>query len=481
MRRINKRVIAVKAKPTQKAKSEIETQNKTKPYQSKGQGKTKMAINKKAVEKLSKNKTKTIAGKKEPKNKTSDIISKQKSSASLKIINKNKKPVVKKAVPKKVSKQQKPEKKAIKKTTATPLRRTSAAPAAIQKGKKALPKKKPTKAKIKKTKKSAKSYKKYKPSQTIANHEVIFAESKNNKKSQDPDFDAAILETSEDSGREFPSADPTQIYLHELGFQPLLSAREEIKLARQIKKKDELARQKMIECNLRLVVKIARYYLNRGLTFLDLIEEGNLGLMTAVEKFDPERGFRFSTYATWWIRQTIERAIMNQSRTVRLPIHVIKELNIYLRAAKKLTQQLDHEATPEEISELIDKPIEDIRYALTLVPDSTSIDSPVMQDSQKSLADILPDENNIDPARLIQDVDLRYHVEAWLEKLDERHREVIVRRFGLFEYERGTLEEVGKAVGLTRERVRQIQMDALQELRKIVEAEGLSKETEVEE
>ncbi len=276
--------------------------------------------------------------------------------------------------------------------------------------------------------------------------------------------------------RETRSSDPTQIYLRELGFQPLLNAKEELKIARRVHKGDPKARKQMIEANLRLVVKIARHYVNRGLPFLDLIEEGNLGLLTAVEKFDPERGFRFSTYATWWIRQTIERAIMNQSRTVRLPIHVIKELNVYLRTAKKLTQEVDHEATPEDVAHLIDKPVQEIRRIMDLAPSATSIDVPISEDGQKSLVDTLADDNNIDPARLIQNVDLQDHIERWLAQLDERHREVVILRFGLHENEKGTLEAVGKAVGLTRERVRQIQIDALQQLRHILEMEGVTGE-----
>ncbi len=276
--------------------------------------------------------------------------------------------------------------------------------------------------------------------------------------------------------QDWETRDPTHIYLRELGFKPLLTATEELRVAREVKKGVKSARIKMIESNLRLVVKIARHYCHRGLAFLDLIEEGNLGLMTAVEKFDPERGFRFSTYATWWIRQTIERAIMNQSRTVRLPIHVIKELNIYLRAGKKLSTQLDHKATPEEIAEMIDKPVEEIREILFLAPDAISIDTPVVQDSQKTLNDVIPDENNVDPMYLVQQEDLEVHITQWLHLLSERERQVIIRRFGLQGHDRGTLEEVGVAVGLTRERVRQLQIEGLKKLRHIVEAEGLTKE-----
>lgn len=266
--------------------------------------------------------------------------------------------------------------------------------------------------------------------------------------------------------------DPTQMYLSEIGFTPLLTAVEEVTLARLAHKGDQAARKRMIESNLRLVVKIARHYNRRGLAFLDLIEEGNLGLMHAIEKFDPERGFRFSTYATWWIRQTIERAIMNQSRTIRLPIHILKELNTYLRAARQLTQKLDHEPTCEEIATLVDKPIEDIKSIMDLNQDTTSIDNPMAQDSDKPLVDIIADDNNIDPIELLQDEDLHDHLEGWLQELNEKQREILARRFGLYGHEKATLEEVGVAVGLTRERVRQIQIEALHKLRKIIEQQG---------
>lgn len=267
--------------------------------------------------------------------------------------------------------------------------------------------------------------------------------------------------------------DATQLYLNEIGFSPLLTADEEKHYARLALKGDESGRKRMIESNLRLVVKIARRYLNRGMSLLDLIEEGNLGLIRAVEKFDPERGFRFSTYATWWIRQTIERAIMNQTRTIRLPIHVVKELNVYLRAARELTQKLDHEPRAEEIAEVLDKPVEDVKRLLGLNERITSADTPLGYDSDKSLLDTIPDQHVSDPAELLQDEDMRTSIGYWLDELSEKQREVIARRFGLRGYESSTLEEVGREIGLTRERVRQIQVEALRRLREILERQGL--------
>lgn len=271
--------------------------------------------------------------------------------------------------------------------------------------------------------------------------------------------------------------DATQLYLNEIGFSPLLTAEEEVKYSRMAIRGEEAGRKRMIESNLRLVVKIARRYLNRGLSLLDLIEEGNLGLIRAVEKFDPERGFRFSTYATWWIRQTIERAIMNQTRTIRLPIHVVKELNVYLRAARELTQKLDHEPNAEEIALMLDKPVEDVKKMLGLNERIASIDTPIGPDSDKSLLDTLPDTNVSDPATLLQISDMSSSLDVWLEDLNEKQREVISRRFGLRGFEASTLEEVGHEIGLTRERVRQIQVEALKRLRDILEKQGLSSES----
>ena len=273
------------------------------------------------------------------------------------------------------------------------------------------------------------------------------------------------------------SLDATQMYLNEIGFSPLLTADEEKHFARLALSGDEAGRKRMIESNLRLVVKISRRYLNRGLTLLDLIEEGNLGLIRAVEKFDPDRGFRFSTYATWWIRQTIERGIMNQTRTIRLPIHVVKELNVYLRASRELSQKLDHEPTAEDIADLLDKPVADVKKMLKLNERVTSLDAPLGYDSERTVVETVADNKVSDPAQLLQDNNLRISVDAWLDDLSEKQREVITRRFGLRGHESATLEQVGAEIGLTRERVRQIQVEALRRLKEIMRNEGLSSES----
>ncbi|EGR0749422.1 RNA polymerase sigma factor RpoS [Vibrio vulnificus] len=271
------------------------------------------------------------------------------------------------------------------------------------------------------------------------------------------------------------SLDATQLYLGEIGFSPLLTA-EEVLYARRALRGDEAARKRMIESNLRLVVKISRRYSNRGLALLDLIEEGNLGLIRAVEKFDPERGFRFSTYATWWIRQTIERALMNQTRTIRLPIHVVKELNIYLRTARELSQKLDHEPTAEEIAAQLEIPVDDVSKMLRLNERISSVDTPIGGDGEKALLDIIPDANNSDPEVSTQDEDMRVSLIHWLEELNPKQKEVLARRFGLLGYEPSTLEEVGQEIGLTRERVRQIQVEGLRRLREVLIKQGLNME-----
>ena len=295
--------------------------------------------------------------------------------------------------------------------------------------------------------------------------------------------EAVATESVEDMPERFAAdtswktMDATQLYLNEIGFSPLLSAEEEVHYARLARKGDEMGRRRMIESNLRLVVKISRRYVNRGLSLLDLIEEGNLGLIRAVEKFDPERGFRFSTYATWWIRQTIERAIMNQTRTIRLPIHVVKELNVYLRAARELTQKLDHEPSAEEIAALLEKPVDDVKRMLKLNERVTSIDTPIGPSSDKSLLDTIADERVTDPGEELQNQDIQANLDRWIEELPEKQREVLSRRFGLRGYETSTLEDVGREIGLTRERVRQIQVEALKRLREIMEKQGLNAAT----
>jgi RNA polymerase nonessential primary-like sigma factor len=271
--------------------------------------------------------------------------------------------------------------------------------------------------------------------------------------------------------------DATQIYLSEIGFSPLLTAEEEVYYSRLSLRGDAAARRRMIESNLRLVVKISRRYLNRGLALLDLVEEGNLGLIRAVEKFDPERGFRFSTYATWWIRQTIERAIMNQTRTIRLPIHVVKELNIYLRTARELAQELDHEPTAEDIAHKLDKPVGDVSKMLKLNEKVSSVDSPISGANEKGLLDIVSAGDHYSPEPTTMKDDINSSLVRWLNELNTKQREVLARRFGLLGHEPSTLEVVGREIGLTRERVRQIQVEALKRMQDIMKSQGLSIET----
>jgi RNA polymerase nonessential primary-like sigma factor len=288
----------------------------------------------------------------------------------------------------------------------------------------------------------------------------------------------AAIEEEQQQAMTLKAVDPTQLYLGEIGYSPLLTAEEEVYYARLIQRGDKAARAKMIESNLRLVVKIARRYYNRGLEFLDLIEEGNLGLLRAVEKFDPERGFRFSTYATWWIRQTIERAIMNQTRTIRLPIHVVRELNSYLSAARELMKKQDHEPSYQEIADAMDKPVDDIKNMMELNEHVISLDSVVGGENStgRPLMEAIADKNKTDPAELLADESMAARLEECLDKLNEKQREVLCRRFGLGGYERETLEEVGRAIGLTRERVRQIQMSGLKALRDIMRKQGITGE-----
>ncbi|WP_297574508.1 RNA polymerase sigma factor RpoS [uncultured Deefgea sp.] len=272
------------------------------------------------------------------------------------------------------------------------------------------------------------------------------------------------------------TGDVTQIYLNEIGQSKLLTPDEERALSRRVVQGDFSARQKMIEHNLRLVVNIAKHYINRGMTLLDLIEEGNIGLMHALEKFDPERGFRFSTYATWWIRQSIERSIMNQSRTIRLPVHVIKELNVYLRAQRHLEASLGHEPAIEDIAHLVGKNVEDVRRVMSLNERVASLDAPLDIDPMLSIGESIPDEQHDGPEAILQNAEVERYVKEWLKQLNDKQRMVIERRYGLNGYEICTLEDLAANLNLTRERVRQIQIEALDQLRRILRRYGVARD-----
>ena len=273
--------------------------------------------------------------------------------------------------------------------------------------------------------------------------------------------------------------DVTQIYLNEIGQHGLLSAPEELALARATAGGDFAARQRLIERNLRLVVSIAKHYTNRGLALADLIEEGNLGLMHALDKFDAERGFRFTTYATWWIRQAVERAIMNQSRTIRLPAHVVKELNVVLRALRYLEMHGrpdGGEVALEDVAHLLDKPVEQVRKVLSYNERMSSLDAPLDRDGGVSIGDGLADDDALAPELVLHNSEVEAWVRMWLDELNDRQRTVIERRYGLNDRDVATLEELAREIGVTRERVRQIQAEALDKLRARLKRRGLDRD-----
>ena len=275
------------------------------------------------------------------------------------------------------------------------------------------------------------------------------------------------------------STDATQHYLNQIGARPLLTVPQEVHFATLAKQGNFEARQKMIEHNLRLVVSIAKHYINRGVVLLDLIEEGNLGLMRAIDKFEPERGFRFSTYATWWIRQSIERAIMNQARTVRLPVHVVRELNQTLRAKFHLEAQHHDgkDATAEDIAHLVDRSVEDVQDILALSEHASSLDAPLDGDPQSSLMDLLQGDHANNPDAKAEHQEMTVLVRDWLDKLPDKQRLVITRRFGLDNDDPATLEELAVEMHLTRERVRQIQQEALVKLKRTLAKTGVGKDS----
>lgn len=276
--------------------------------------------------------------------------------------------------------------------------------------------------------------------------------------------------------------DVTRIYLKEMGAKQLLSKEEEKFLSRALHKGDAAARKHLIESNLRLVVTVARRYLHRGLGIDDLIEEGNMGLMHAVEKFDPDRGFRFSTYATWWIQQAMERGIMNQARTVRLPIHIIKAIHYCYKTARDASKKNHHFPSRTELSHLLQAPLSAVEDIFQWTEETSSIDAPISNGHEyhQSLLEMLKDENALNPLEVIKKDEEREQMNRWVSQLPPDCKEVLTRRFGLAGYPESTLEQIGGTMERTRERVRQIQSNGLKQLRQIIEGEKERKKEEQE-
>ena len=275
---------------------------------------------------------------------------------------------------------------------------------------------------------------------------------------------------------EYVPADAIKLYLKEIQKSTLLTAEEERELAGLIAQGDEAARARMIESNLRLVVKFAKRYMNRGLPFLDLIEEGNMGLIKAVEKFKVSKGCRFSTYATWWVRQSIERALVNQSRTIRLPVHVADDINKFVKISRELVQRLKRDPSLEEIAESMGVEVAYVRRMTILLKKTYSIEHPMGDNSDYSLIDTIEDKNQVDPGSMIEDLDRFAHVREWMEELTETEREILSLRFGLEDREPQTLDTIGQKFGVTRERIRQIEAKSLAKLRKTLEDKMLKEE-----
>jgi RNA polymerase primary sigma factor len=259
--------------------------------------------------------------------------------------------------------------------------------------------------------------------------------------------------------------DPVRMYLKEIGKVPLLSAEEEIELAKRIEKGDKEAKRRLAEANLRLVVSIAKKYVGRGMLFLDLIQEGNLGLIKAVEKFDYRKGYKFSTYATWWIRQAITRAIADQARTIRIPVHMVETINKLIRVSRQLLQELGREPLPEEIAEEMEIPVEKVREIMKIAQEPVSLETPIGEEEDSHLGDFIPDEDAQAPADAAAYLLLKEQLEDVLETLTPREEKVLRLRFGLDDGKPRTLEEVGQVFGVTRERIRQIEAKALRKLR----------------
>ena len=259
--------------------------------------------------------------------------------------------------------------------------------------------------------------------------------------------------------------DPVRMYLKEIGRVPLLSAEEEVELAKRMEQGDEEAKKKLAEANLRLVVSIAKRYVGRGMLFLDLIQEGNLGLIKAVEKFDYGKGFKFSTYATWWIRQAITRAIADQARTIRIPVHMVETINKLIRVSRQLLQELGRDPTPEEIAAAMEIPVERVREIQKVAQEPVSLETPIGEEEDSHLGDFIEDEDAPAPAEAASYILLKEQLESVLDTLTPREEKVLRLRFGLDDGRSRTLEEVGQEFGVTRERIRQIEAKALRKLR----------------
>jgi len=270
-----------------------------------------------------------------------------------------------------------------------------------------------------------------------------------------------------------PSLDSLRLYLREIGKVPLLTADQEVYLAKRIERGDMTAKTQMIEANLRLVVSIAKGYLGRGLSFLDLIQEGSLGLIRAVEKFDYRKGYKFSTYATWWIRQAVTRAIADKARTIRIPVHMVEKLNKVVHIERQLVQRLGREPQPEEIAEELEMTTEEVREILRMAQHPVSLEKPIGEEEDSELGDFVEDENTETPDEAASLTLRRSDIENALNALPERERQVIELRFGLTGGQPCTLEEVGKAFGVTRERIRQIENNTLKKLEGLPEAQAL--------
>ena len=267
--------------------------------------------------------------------------------------------------------------------------------------------------------------------------------------------------------------DPVRMYLKEIGTVPLLSAEEEYRLAVRKSQGDEVAKQRLIEANLRLVVSIAKRYTGRGMSFLDLVQEGNLGLIKGVEKFDPEKGFKLSTYATWWIRQSVTRALADQARTIRVPVHMVETINKMSKMQRKLTLELGYEPSIKELADHLDMSEEKVQEIMQIAREPASLETPIGEEDDSNLGDFVADSNVVSPEGNVESVMLREHIDTLLGDLKERERQVIVLRFGLEDGHPRTLEEVGKEFNVTRERIRQIEAKALRKLRNPVRSKRI--------